>query len=78
MTDTTPNDGSLDDNIDTIQIVGSSLDKTYVTGTVSASLLTPTNSTIQFNKLVDTSGVKSIVLNGFTLAQTLPPPDRRA
>ncbi len=37
VTDTTPNDGSLDDNINTIQLVGTSLQSTYVTGTVVTS-----------------------------------------
>ncbi len=35
VTDTTPNDGGLDDDIATIQIINSNLRTTYVTGTVS-------------------------------------------
>jgi hypothetical protein len=73
VTDTTPFDGSLDDNIDTIQLVGTDINTTYVTGTVTASVRTQTSSTVLFNKLIDTSGVNSIVLNGFTLGQTITP-----
>ncbi len=41
VTDTTPNDGVLDDDIDTIQLVGTSLTSTYVTGNVIASNKVP-------------------------------------
>ena len=75
VTDATPQDGALDDNIDTIQLVGTSPTRTYVTGNVVASARTPTDGTVLFNKLIDTSGVKSIILNGFTLTQTVPPPN---
>ncbi len=37
VTDTTPNDGALDDDINTIQLVNTSLKSTYVTGNVFAS-----------------------------------------
>src|SRR4051794_6585179 len=73
VTDMTPNDGSLDDNIDTIQLIGTSLNSTYVTGTTVGSFRTQTNSTVLFNKLLATTGVKSVVLNGFTLTQTVTP-----
>jgi hypothetical protein len=87
VTDTTPNDGSLDDAIDTIQLVGTDINKTYVTGNVVGSFRSLTgetgkvvggfrsltDSTTEFNKLVDVSGVRSIVLNGFSLAQTVTP-----
>src|SRR3954451_4308350 len=73
VTDATPNDGSLDDSIDTIQLVGTSLKSTYVTRTVVGSPFTSTDSTVLFNKLAATSGVKSVVLNGFTLTQTVTP-----
>ena len=73
VTDTTPNDGSLDDNIDTIQLIGTSLKNTYVTGTTVGSPFTPTDSTVVFNKLIDTQGVNSVILNGFTLTQTATP-----
>ncbi|MDR3638742.1 MAG: hypothetical protein P4L84_33355 [Isosphaeraceae bacterium] len=75
VTDATPQDGALDDNIDTIQLVGTSLTKTYVTGNVTASARTPTDGTVLFNKLIDNSGVRSVILNGFTLTQTVPPPN---
>jgi hypothetical protein len=73
VTDTTPFDGSLDDNIDTIQLVGTNINTTYVTGTVTPSVHVQTSSTVLFNKLIDSSGVNSIVLNGFTLEQTVTP-----
>jgi hypothetical protein len=73
VTDMTPNDGSLDDNIDTIQLVGTSLTQTFVTGTTSGSAFSPTDSTVVFNKLISTTGVKSVALNGFTLTQTVTP-----
>jgi len=72
VTDATPNDGSLDDAIDTIQLVGTDINKTYVTGNVVGSFRTQTNSSTQFNRLIDTSGVRSVILNGFTLARTVP------
>jgi hypothetical protein len=75
VTDATPNDGVLDDDIDTIQIVGSDPNKTTVIGSVSASALTLTNGTVLFNKLISENGVKSIVLNGFILTQTVTPPN---
>src|SRR3954454_12370939 len=73
VTDATPNDGSLDDTIATIQLIGTSLNDTYVTGTVQGSAFTKTNSTVLFNKLIAVSGVNSIILNGFTLTQTVTP-----
>jgi hypothetical protein len=73
VTDATPNDGSLDDDLDTIQLVGTDLNRTYVTGQVIASPSVITNGTVVFNRLISENGVKSIVLNGFTLAQTVPP-----
>lgn len=74
VTDATPNDGSLDDNLATIQLNGTNPRRTYVTGTVVTSDRTPTDGTVLFNQLIANSGVKSIVLNGFTLTQTVPPP----
>jgi hypothetical protein len=74
VTDTTPNDGVLENSIDTIQLVGTDINKTYVTGSVSTSARVQTNGTIQFNRLIDTSGVNSIILNGFTLTDTVTPP----
>ena len=75
VTDATPNDGVFDDDLDTIQLVGTSLTQTYVTGEVSASARV-TNSTtgiILFDHLIAQDGVKSIILNGFTLARTVAP-----
>jgi hypothetical protein len=41
VTDTTPNDGALDDDINTIQLIGTDPRTTYVTGLVQASPRTP-------------------------------------
>jgi hypothetical protein len=73
VTDTTPNDGSLDDDINTIQIVGSDPRRTYVTGTVVSSDRVLGNGTVVFNRLIATSGVKSIELNGFNLSAAVTP-----
>jgi hypothetical protein len=75
VTDTTPNDGSLDSPINTIQLLGTSLTQTYVTGNVVGSDRVLSSGTVEFNRLFDTDGVKSVVLNGFTLAQTVTPPE---
>jgi hypothetical protein len=82
VTDTTPNDGVLDDNINTIQLINTNPKTTYVTGSVVASEKATPNAknpqigaalgTVLFNQLIDTQGVKSIDLNGFTLEQTVP------
>lgn len=74
VTDTTPNDGMLDDAIDTIQLIGTDPNTTYVTGQTNASFVTPTDGTVLFNRLLATTGVKAIILNGFTLTQTVIPP----
>jgi hypothetical protein len=74
VTDTTPNDGALDDDINTIQLVGTSLKDTYVTGQVVASATNFTEGDVLFNQLIDTSGVKSIILNGFVLTNSVSPP----
>jgi hypothetical protein len=73
----------LDDDINTIQIVGSNLKSTYVTGNVIASNKIPANfngsnpspsdGTILFNSLIALSGVKSIQLNGFDLSNEVTP-----
>lgn len=70
VTDVTPGDGSLDDDIDTIQIVGSDPHTTYVTGQVTATaraVVDPGTGEILFNHLIAEKGVHSIILNGFTL-----------
>ncbi len=74
VTDTTPNDGALDDDINTIQLVGTSPTSTYVTGQVVASPTNFTTGTMLFNQLIDTSGVRSIILNGFVLTRNVSPP----
>ena len=73
VTDTSPNDGILDDSIDTIQLVGTDINKTYVTGNVVGSFRVQTNSTTDFNRLIDSEGVRSVILNGFNLSQTVIP-----
>jgi hypothetical protein len=74
VTDTTPNDGALDDDINTIQLINTSPRKTYVTGNVIASNLVLTSGSILFNQLFATTGVKSIELNGFNLSAQVSPP----
>ncbi len=73
VTDTTPNDGALDDDINTIQLVNTSPTKTYVTGNIIPSNLIPTTGDVLFNQLVAVSGVKSIELNGFDLSAAVTP-----
>ncbi len=73
VTDATPNDGVLDDDIDTIHLIGTDPNLTYVTGQTIASGRTVTNGEVRFNKLIAENGVASIVLNGFVLAQTVAP-----
>lgn len=73
VTDTSPLDGSLDDAIDTIQLVGTNINKTYVTGNVVPSNRVLSDGTMQFNRLIDSSGVRSVILNGFTLGETVTP-----
>ena len=73
VTDTTPNDGVLNDDINTIQLVNTSAKKTYVTGNIIPSNIVPTNGEILFNQLTAVSGVKSIELNGFELSGAVTP-----
>ncbi len=73
VTDTTPNDGALDDDIATIQIINSSPLTTYVTGTVVASSRVLTDGTVNFDRLIAADGVRSIVLNGFNLTDNVTP-----
>jgi len=72
VSDVTPNDGVLMDDIDTIQIVGSNINKTYVSAQVSSSTRVVTDGMVRFQHLIAQNGVNSVILNGFTLAQTLP------
>ncbi len=78
VTDTTPNDGVLDDDIDTIRLVGTSLTQSVLTGQVIQSVNAPqvytqlpTLGQVRFNRLIADSGVKRITLNGFLLTDTL-------
>src|SRR5271166_6122017 len=73
VTDTTPNDGALDDDIATIQIINSNPRTTYVTGTVVASGRLLTDGTVNFNRLIALGGVKSIELHGFNLTASVTP-----
>lgn len=73
VTDATPNDGALDDDINTIQLVGTDPHRTKVTGQVTASARVITDGTVRFYHLISETGVKSIVLNGFTLSPTVAP-----
>jgi hypothetical protein len=80
VTDTSPNDGALDDNIDTITLVGTSLTKSVLTGTVEQSFHQPSTTEllatlgqVYFNALVADSGVKTVDLNGFVLTDTITP-----
>jgi hypothetical protein len=73
VTDTTPNDGALDDDINTIQLVGTNINSSYVTGSVTPSNLELTAGTMLFNQLLAVSGVRSIELNGFELSDAVTP-----
>lgn len=73
VTDVTPNDGALDDALDTITIVGSHPEKTFVTGQVTSGSRIITDGTIDFNRLYSENGVNHITLNGFNLTQTVQP-----
>jgi hypothetical protein len=55
VTDTTPNDGALDDDINTIQLVGTNPKTTYVTGNVIPSNTLPTGDLVTLFP-VDISG----------------------
>jgi hypothetical protein len=74
VTDTSPNDGFLNDELATIQLIGTDINNSHLTGTVSASPRILTDGTIGFNRLIAESGVNSIVLNGFELRETGPDP----
>ncbi len=74
VTDITPNDGILNDEIDTIQLIGTDLHNTFVTGQVTSSARVVTDGTVGFSRLIAADGVASIILNGFVLRDTLLPP----
>lgn len=75
VTDVVPNDGTFNDSLDTIQIVGADPKKTRVVGQTTASALNRTNGTVDFNRLISLKGVKSIELNGFNLVRDRTPGD---
>ena len=81
VTDATPNDGVLDDDLNTITLVGTNATRSVLVGTVEQSALQPSSSTVlstlgqvYFNSLQALQGVKSITLNGFVLTDTITPP----
>lgn len=73
VTDATPQDGVLDDDINTITIVGSDINTTKVVGTTSASASVVNSGQVLFNHLYAANGVNSIQLNGFSLSRTVGP-----
>lgn len=73
VTDTTPNDGALADDIATIQIINSNIHTTFVTGETTASARTLTSGVVTFNRLVAANGVNTIQLNGFDLSNSTNP-----
>jgi hypothetical protein len=73
VTDTTPNDGALDDDINTIQLINTSPRTTFVTGNVIPSNIEQTSGIVLFNQLIALTGVKSIELNGFDLSAAVTP-----
>ncbi len=77
VTDATPDDGTLDDDLDTIRLVGTT-SASVLTGQVQQSYNAPqvytqlpTLGMVRFNRLVADSAVKRITLNGFVLTDTL-------
>jgi hypothetical protein len=81
VTDTSPNDGVLDDDINTITLVGTSATQSVLVGTVQQPYALPNDATLlptlgvtYFNSLTAQQGVKSIILNGFILTDTITPP----
>lgn len=88
VSDVTPTDGVLDDDIATIQLIGTNPNTTHVIGQVVASNSTLTSQSLPldslqqtvsasgqvlFNQLIAQTGVASITLNGFVLTQTITP-----
>ena len=73
VTDTTPNDGVLDDDINTIQIVGTTRNSTYVTGTVRASATKSDQRHDPVQPAHRHVRRPSIELNGFTLTDQVSP-----
>lgn len=73
---TVPNDGVNIGDINTILLTGTDPHRTTVIGQVepSSRVVTPDSGTVNFQRLVDLSGVKSIRLNGFNLVPSLGMP----
>jgi hypothetical protein len=74
VTDASPGDGVFDDDIDTITIYGSDPNRTYVYAQTNASARVISDGIVRFNRLIAINGAHSIILNGFTLAQTVEAP----
>lgn len=74
VSDTTPNDGVLDDQLNTIQLTGTNPQTSYLTGQVIPSARVATDGTITFQHLIDLNGIKSISLNGFVLVPSTTSP----
>ena len=81
VTDVTPNDSVLDDNLNTIRLIGTNINTSSLVGQVEQSARTPTDYTqlttlgeLKFDRLVADNGVKSIILNGFVLTDTVTQP----
>lgn len=70
VTDVTPFDATFNDDIDTIQLVGTDPLRSHLNGYTTASSFVTTDGTVVFNRLVAENGVASIRLNGFNLART--------
>ena len=78
VTDATPTDGVLDDDINTIRLVGTDIHRSVLTGQVIQSPYAPqiytqlpTLGQVRFNSLIADTGVKRITLNGFVLSDTV-------
>lgn len=72
VTDVTPLDGVLDDELNTIQLVGTT-NATRVTGNVVSSARIQSDGVVFFENLIALDSVGSIELNGFNLGRTTFP-----
>ncbi len=72
VTDITPNDGVLDDPIDTIQLLNTT-SRTVVIGQTVGSARVQDNGVVRFNHLIDVNPVGKVALNGFTLERDALP-----
>lgn len=73
VTDTTPNDGVLDDDINTIQVIGTTR-RSQIIAQTTASAEVVSDGLVFFNRLQVNNDVKSITLNGFMLTDTVTAP----